>query len=60
MSTIESAVYRTVCQTVFKNTDAKELINMLQLIDAGEIPLSPGLAARLLTEFRNRVINRTG
>jgi two-component system NarL family response regulator len=37
---------------LLKNTDAKELVNMLSELKKGEVPLSPGLAARLLREFR--------
>lgn len=37
---------------LLKNTNAKELIAMLSDLENGEPPLSPGLAARLLREFR--------
>lgn len=37
---------------LLKNTDAKELVNMLSDLENGEAPLSPGLAAKLLEEFR--------
>ncbi len=38
---------------LLKNTNAKELVNMLANLEKGEVPLSPGLAARLLVELRN-------
>lgn len=37
---------------LLKNTDAKNLIDMLSDIENGEAPLSPGLAFRLLKEFK--------
>lgn len=37
---------------LYKNTEAKDLIDMLLQIEKGEVPLSPGLAARILLEFR--------
>ncbi|SCY30664.1 response regulator transcription factor [Alkaliphilus peptidifermentans] len=37
---------------LLKNTSAKELVDMLSDIEKGEVPLSPGLAARLLKEFK--------
>jgi len=37
---------------LLKNTNAKELVGMLADIEKGEVPFSPGLAARLLKEFR--------
>jgi two-component system NarL family response regulator len=37
---------------LLKNTNAKELVDMLSDLEKGEVPLSPGLAARLLREFR--------
>jgi DNA-binding NarL/FixJ family response regulator len=36
---------------LLKNTNAKDLVNMLSDLEKGEVPLSPGLAARLLKEF---------
>jgi two-component system NarL family response regulator len=36
---------------LLKSTNAKELVDMLSDIEKNEIPLSPGLAARLLKEF---------
>lgn len=39
---------------LLKNTDAAELINMLNDLEKDEVPLSPGLASRLLKEFRRR------
>lgn len=38
---------------LLKNTSAKELVNMLSELEKGEVPLSPGLAIRLLKEFRH-------
>jgi len=38
---------------LLKNTNAKELVGMLSDLERGEIPLSPGLAARLLKEFKS-------
>ncbi|WP_027398973.1 response regulator transcription factor [Anaerovorax odorimutans] len=38
---------------LIKNTNAKVLVNMLYDLEKGEVPLSPGLAARLLREFRH-------
>ena len=37
---------------LLKNTDAKNLIDMLSDIENDEVPLSPGLASRLLREFK--------
>ena len=37
---------------LLKNTDGKELIRMLSDIERDEVPLSPGLATRILREFR--------
>lgn len=37
---------------LLKSTNAKELVDMLADIEKDEMPLSPGLAARLLKEFR--------
>jgi len=37
---------------LLKNTDAKDLIGMLSDIENDEVPLSPGLATRLLREFK--------
>jgi DNA-binding NarL/FixJ family response regulator len=36
---------------LLKNTNAKDLVDMLSDLEKGEVPLSPGLAARLLKEF---------
>lgn len=36
---------------LLKNTSARELVDMLSDLKKGEVPLSPGLAARLLKEF---------
>ncbi len=36
---------------LLKNTNAKALVGLLSELERGEMPLSPGLAARLLTEF---------
>lgn len=38
---------------LIKNTNAKALVDMLSDLEKGEAPLSPGLAARLLREFRS-------
>jgi len=38
---------------LLKNTNAKRLVDMLSDLEKGETPLSPGLAARLLREFRS-------
>ncbi len=37
---------------LLKNTDAKELIRVLEQITSGEVAVSPGMASRLLQEFR--------
>ncbi|MDF2610945.1 MAG: hypothetical protein K0R92_2419 [Lachnospiraceae bacterium] len=37
---------------LLKNTDANKLIHYLENISNGEIPLSPGLAIRLMQEFK--------
>lgn len=37
---------------LLKNTNAKTLVEMLSDLEKGEAPLSPGLAAKLLGEFR--------
>lgn len=39
---------------LLKNTNARELVDMLADIEKGEVPLSNGLAARLLKEFSRR------
>ena len=38
---------------LLKNTNAKELVAMLSNIEKGEVPLSPGLAMKILKEFRH-------
>lgn len=42
---------------LLKNTNAKELINMLTDLENNEPPLSPGLAAKLLREFKRNSEN---
>ncbi|MDD2372174.1 MAG: response regulator transcription factor [Syntrophomonadaceae bacterium] len=37
---------------LLKNTNAKDLVDMLSDLEKGEVPLSPGLAARLFSEYR--------
>lgn len=37
---------------LLKNMDAKDLIDMLHDLEDGEVPFSPGLAAKLLREFK--------
>lgn len=39
---------------LLKNTSAKELIEILGDLEKGEMPLSPGLASRLLKEFKQQ------
>lgn len=39
---------------LLKNTHAKELVGMLSAAEKDEVPLSPGLATRILREFRNQ------
>lgn len=39
---------------LIKNTDGKDLINKLQQAENGEIPLSPGLASRILLELNKK------
>jgi len=39
---------------LIKNTDGKDLINKLQQAENGEVPLSPGLASRILLEFNRK------
>ncbi|HYE82784.1 MAG TPA: response regulator transcription factor [Clostridia bacterium] len=43
---------------LLKNTNVRELVDMLSAIENNEVPLLPGLAARLLKEFRKRGIDR--
>lgn len=38
---------------LLKNLNAEELFNMLEALNRGEVPLSPGLAARVLKEFKS-------
>jgi DNA-binding NarL/FixJ family response regulator len=45
------AVKRGASGYLLKNLNAKELITLLQDLEQGHAPLSPGLAARLLEEF---------
>jgi len=45
------AVKRGASGYLLKNLNAGELIALLHTLEQGEAPLSPGLAARLLTEF---------
>lgn len=40
-----------------KNTDGKELINKIKQVEDGEIPLSPVLAAKILSEFNKKQDN---
>lgn len=42
---------------LLKSTNAKELVGMLRDLEKGEIPLSPGLAIRLIKEFRRSSAN---
>jgi two-component system NarL family response regulator len=37
---------------LLKDTDAKKLVEYLENVENGEMPLSPGLAAKLMVEFR--------
>lgn len=41
---------------LIKNTDGKELINRLQQAENGEIPVSPGLASRILLELNKKYV----
>lgn len=41
---------------LMKNTNARELVDMLTDIENGEAPLLPGLATRLLKEFRSKKV----
>ncbi len=43
---------------LLKNTNAKELVNMLSDIEKGEASFSPGLAAKLLREFRSYDVDK--
>lgn len=43
---------------LLKNTNAKELVNMLYNVENGEVSLSPGLASRLLKEFQYNYNNK--
>jgi two-component system NarL family response regulator len=43
---------------LIKNTDGKDLISKLQQVENGEIPLSPGLASRILLELNKKYDNR--
>jgi len=45
------AIKRGASGYLLKNLNAEELVNMLHDLEQGEVPLSPGLAARLLNEF---------
>lgn len=38
---------------LLKSTNAKELVDMLSDLEKGELPLSPGLAAHILKEFKH-------
>lgn len=42
---------------LIKNTDGKELISRLQQAENGEIPLSPGLASKILLELNKKYDN---
>lgn len=42
---------------LLKNTNAKELVNMLSDLEKGEVTFSPGLAVRLLKEFKRSDVN---
>jgi two-component system NarL family response regulator len=42
---------------LLKSTNARELVDMLHDLEKDEVPLSPGLAARLLKEFRRSEAN---
>lgn len=45
------AVKRGASGYLLKNLNAEELVDLLNSLELGEAPLSPGLAARLLEEF---------
>ena len=49
------AVKRGASGYLLKNLNADELVALLRTLEKGEVPLSPGLAARLLAEFAHRV-----
>jgi len=42
---------------LIKNTTAQALVDMLSELEKGEVPLSPGIAARVLREFRHSGVN---
>lgn len=42
---------------LIKNTTAQALVDMLSELEKGEVPLSPGLASRILREFRHSGLN---
>ncbi|RCX19342.1 LuxR family two component transcriptional regulator [Anaerobacterium chartisolvens] len=42
---------------LLKNTDAKNLVGMLSDLENDEVPLSPGIAAKILREFRRNSAN---
>jgi len=42
---------------LLKNLNAEELFNMLEALNRGEVPLSPGLAVRVLKEFKSEVLS---
>ncbi len=45
------AIKRGASGYLLKNLNADELVTMLRDLEQGEVPLSPGMAARLLKEF---------
>lgn len=50
------AVKSGACGYLLKNLNATELFNMLNSLQQGETPWSPGLAERILKEFENQEI----
>lgn len=52
------AVKRGASGYLLKNLNAEELIALLHTLEQGEAPLSPGLAARLLTEFARQAAEK--
>lgn len=47
------------CGYLFKSLEGKELFDILDRFEEGEVPCSPGLAARMLEEFRKNNMGYT-
>jgi two-component system NarL family response regulator len=53
------AMKRGASGYLLKNLNAENLISLLNSLEQGEVPLSPGMAVRILNEFARQAENQT-